>query len=160
LVTGEGTAVTQTAGIYDAAEPGTHEVTALLAVTDFEAGSGTLLTNYALPTKATGMGTIVTNTKPVIPDIFIRAFIPLANPRYYIPYPSPYTVAYAHTNGFAPLSIVQPIQHTQSEDSETTDSGTAIFNAPEDILNAGRAGKIWQSRYPREPIYRISGISN
>lgn len=157
---GEGATVTQTVGQYDSPAPGSHTVTAQLAGTDFDTGTGTLLSNYILPMQAVGPGTIRANRDPIIPDIVIRFFRPLGNPRFYIPFPSAYTIAYAHTNGFAALPIIESGLHRQTEDGEETDTGAAIFNAPEDILEAGRAGKVWQIRYPREPVFHISGISN
>ncbi|MFK4875024.1 beta strand repeat-containing protein [Novosphingobium sp. ZW T3_23] len=58
FVTGEGATVTQTAGLYGSANAGSRIVTALLGSGDFTANSGTLLSNYALPTSASGLGTI------------------------------------------------------------------------------------------------------
>jgi len=58
FVTGEGATVTQTAGLYGSADAGSRIVAALLGSGDFTANSGTLLSNYVLPTSATGLGTI------------------------------------------------------------------------------------------------------
>ena len=58
FVTGEGASVTQTAGFYDSANAGSRIVTANLGSSDFTANSGTLLSNYVLPTAASGAGTI------------------------------------------------------------------------------------------------------
>ena len=55
FVGGEGATVTQTAGTYDSKNVGTSKmVTASLVSGDFTANSGTLLSNYVLPTTATG----------------------------------------------------------------------------------------------------------
>ncbi len=50
--------VNQTAGLYDSADAGSRAVTASLSAPNFTAGSGTLLSNYTLPTTASGVGTI------------------------------------------------------------------------------------------------------
>ncbi|GAA0652491.1 YDG domain-containing protein [Brevundimonas lenta] len=55
---GEGATVTQTAGTYASPNAGLELITAFLAAGDFTAGGGTLLSNYILPTSATGMGEI------------------------------------------------------------------------------------------------------
>jgi len=59
FATGEGADVTETAGLYDSANAGSRTVTAVLDAGDFVAGSGTLLSNYILPTEASGLGTIL-----------------------------------------------------------------------------------------------------
>ncbi|MEI9989831.1 MAG: GLUG motif-containing protein [Rhizomicrobium sp.] len=59
FITGQGASVSQTSGSYASANAGTNDiVTALLAGTDFTAANGTLLSNYMLPTTASGAGTI------------------------------------------------------------------------------------------------------
>lgn len=60
-------AVTQTAGTYDSANAGTHAVTASLASADFTVVSGSL-SNYVLPTSATGAGTISPAAASVTPN--------------------------------------------------------------------------------------------
>jgi filamentous hemagglutinin family protein len=64
FIAGEGAAVTQTAGRYDNPNAGTGKtVTALLASGDFNAGAGTLLSNYVLPTAASGaIGSITSSS--------------------------------------------------------------------------------------------------
>ncbi|WP_171012502.1 MULTISPECIES: YDG domain-containing protein [unclassified Sphingomonas] len=54
----EGATVTQTAGSYDGANAGGHTVTTTLVAGDFTANAGTLLSNYVLPTSASGTGQI------------------------------------------------------------------------------------------------------
>src|SRR6185503_21147621 len=71
LVAGETITVTQTAGSYNTKDVATaNMVTASLAISDFTAGGGTLLTNYVLPTTASGAGhlTAVTLTASIIGD--------------------------------------------------------------------------------------------
>ncbi len=59
FVSGEGASVTQTAGTYATANAGMGiGVSASLAAANFAANSGTLLSNYVLPTIAAGTGTI------------------------------------------------------------------------------------------------------
>ncbi len=61
FVSGESASVTETVGAYDTKNVGTGKtVTATLDSGDFTAGGGTLLTNYALPTTATGAIGIIT----------------------------------------------------------------------------------------------------
>ncbi len=50
--------ITQTSGTYASASAGAEPVTATLASGDYAAGNGTSLSNYALPTSATGPGLI------------------------------------------------------------------------------------------------------
>jgi filamentous hemagglutinin family protein len=59
FVAGQGASVTQTAGNYLSANAGSGiTVMASLSPGDFTAGNGTLLSNYVLPTGASGSGTI------------------------------------------------------------------------------------------------------
>ena len=61
FIPGEGATVTQTTGTYASTNAnafGTIGVVATLAVGDFAANSGTLLSNYILPTLVTGRGSI------------------------------------------------------------------------------------------------------
>ncbi len=58
FVSGQGAAITQTTGAYDSADAGSRSVMAALGSGDFSANSGTNLSNYTLPTAASGSGTI------------------------------------------------------------------------------------------------------
>ena len=58
FVSGQGASITQTAGTFASPNAGARIVSATLASTDFTADSGTLLTNYTLPTSASGAGQI------------------------------------------------------------------------------------------------------
>ncbi len=58
FVSGQGAAVTQTAGTYDGPDAGSHTVETALSAGNFTASGGTNLVNYVLPTAATGAGTI------------------------------------------------------------------------------------------------------
>ena len=62
FVTGESATITQTSGSYSSANAGGRTITANLAAGDFAAAGGTLLSNYLLPTTATGGGTIAKRT--------------------------------------------------------------------------------------------------
>ncbi len=55
FVAGQGATVTQTVGAYDSPAEGSRLVTAGLSAADFSASSGTLLSNYILPTIAEGV---------------------------------------------------------------------------------------------------------
>ena len=58
FVSGQSATVTQNTGTYAAADAGAEGVTASLGSGNFTPGSGTLLSNYVLPTIAAGFGTI------------------------------------------------------------------------------------------------------
>jgi len=59
FVTGDSINVMQPAGLYNSANvPTVNTVTASLALGNFTGAAGTLLTNYALPTTASGVGQI------------------------------------------------------------------------------------------------------
>jgi len=58
FVAGESATVTKTTGAYTSANAGTPNVTTTLASGDFTANGATLLSNYILPTSATGAGKI------------------------------------------------------------------------------------------------------
>ena len=58
FVAGQGASVGQTAGTYAAADAGVRLVTASLVISNFTASGATLLSNYALPTIASGIGQI------------------------------------------------------------------------------------------------------
>ncbi len=63
LASGESFTVTQTAGIYDSKDvPTATTVTAVLSASDFTPGTGTLASNYVLPTTASGAGSITPKT--------------------------------------------------------------------------------------------------
>ncbi len=69
LASGEGFTVTQTVGTYNSKDvAAANTVTASLSAGQFTAGAGTLVTNYALPTTASGPGhiTAVTVTASII----------------------------------------------------------------------------------------------
>jgi filamentous hemagglutinin family protein len=59
FVAGQGATVNQPSSVsYGAADAGSQTITATLSSTNFVANSGTALSNYTLPTLATGLGTI------------------------------------------------------------------------------------------------------
>ncbi len=58
LLPGQSITVTQTSGTYGSANAGVEPVSATLSLSDYSAGTGTLLTNYVLPAIMTGYGTI------------------------------------------------------------------------------------------------------
>jgi YDG domain/Galactose oxidase, central domain len=63
LISGESITVAQSAGTYNSKDVlSANSVTANLGPADFTAGSGTLLTNYTLPTTASGAGQITAKT--------------------------------------------------------------------------------------------------
>ncbi len=66
LAAGESIVVTETSGTYASADLGTWTVMVILEAGDFTAGPGTSLTNYSLPTSATGPGTIADKLVPEV----------------------------------------------------------------------------------------------
>ena len=58
FIAGQGATVTKTSGAYDSANAGSRSVTTSLAAGDISAAEGTNLSNYVLPTTASGVGTI------------------------------------------------------------------------------------------------------
>ena len=68
FVGGQSATVSQTSHVtYATSDAGTQTVTAALAVSDYTAGSGTKLSNYVLPSSATGTGVI--NPAPITMSI-------------------------------------------------------------------------------------------
>ena len=65
FVNGQGAAVTQTVGVYASANAGAQAVTADLTASDFTPNTGTILSNYTLPSEAYGTGTITPATLSV-----------------------------------------------------------------------------------------------
>ena len=67
-------AINQTSGSYDSANAGNRTVSVALAGGDFSAASGTLTSNYVLPTSATGSATItpksIVLTAPTISKVY------------------------------------------------------------------------------------------
>ncbi|MBL7660706.1 hypothetical protein INQ28_30940, partial [Escherichia coli] len=58
FVAGEGATIYQTLGTYGSVNAGTRSVTATLTAGNFDVAGATALSNYILPTSATGNGTI------------------------------------------------------------------------------------------------------
>jgi filamentous hemagglutinin family protein len=109
LVSGETITVSQTAGIYASANAGSNLlVTAALASGNFTAGTGTLLSNYVLPTSASGtIGTIVPLTLTYVADPALR-FVGASNPTFT-----------GSVTGFLP-----------GEDLATATTGQLVFTSP------------------------------
>ena len=163
FVAGQGATVTQTLGVYDAAQAGSRTVTALLAAQNFNPYAGTLLANYVLPVSAMGGGAltpaILTNA-PTLADAIIsnmtirnmasatqiatttaQAAFGAAVPRTYIPYPAPSTLSTWQNNGFGSLpSIVST--------TEASTGGAPIINTTEQILLQGGKEKSWHLVLP------------
>ncbi len=163
FIAGQGATVTQTLGVYDAAQAGSRTVTALLAAQNFNPYAGTLLANYVLPVSAMGGGAltpaILTNA-PTLADAIIsnmtirnmasatqiatttaQAAFGAAVPRTYIPYPAPSTLSTWQNNGFGSLpSIVST--------TEASTGGAPIINTTEQILLQGGKEKSWHLVLP------------
>lgn len=88
FIAGESGSIAQSSNArYDSANAGARTVTADLVVSDFLAGSGTLLSNYSLPTTISGAGTInpavlyaaIINNPTKIYDATTTAFLSAGN---------------------------------------------------------------------------------
>ena len=169
FVTGEGASVTQTRGLYDLPDVGPRTVTASLDASDFVAGGGTLLSNYDLPTTASGPGAInsVTTNPPCVfardgdcgpGDIgtFQRFGYLIGAPRFYVPFPGLNTPYVGHTAGFGRLpNVMRPrgqAAEIASADDILIDSGEAVINSTEQILLQGDKGKTWRIAFTPRPM--------
>jgi filamentous hemagglutinin family protein len=159
FVTGEGAAITETQGSYADPSVGMHDVSVTLDAGDYAANSGTLLSNYNLPTTATGPGEITANPPPrpcAVPyaaDCQIKGLpILLGTRRFYIPYPSVSSVYFAHTNGFAALpGILRQSSVTPIPGGLLIRTGVPTINAAEQILMQGDAAKEFILMFPPAP---------
>jgi hypothetical protein len=170
LVPGEGASITQAHGSYADPSVGVHQVTATLDAGDYAANNGTLLSNYNLPTVASGEGEIASATPtPPTPCAapssrdcnFEFPGFPLiiGNPRFFIPYPSGDSVYFAHTNGFAALpSIVWQSSVTAIPGGVLITSGSPIINSAEQIFQQGAADKQWMIMFPPAKPVNSSGM--
>ena len=158
---GEGAAITQTVGQYDSAASGSRTVTAQLSDPNFVADSGTLLSNYILPTTAEGPGEITSSTGPIAPDcltdpseacLTLELAYTIGNPRTFIPYPSEEGLYLGRTNGFGDLGVViTPMTIEQSPTSETIASGAPVLNSTDQVLIQGDRDKRWTLRFQAPP---------
>ena len=132
FVSGEGATINQESGTYALSTPGVHTVTAELENGDFAADVGTLLSNYILPTSASGPGTIL--VFPQLPDTVART---IGNPRFYVPFPVIDPIYLGKTNGFAGLpSIIVP-WNAEGGSEIKFESGSPVLNSTEQILLQG-----------------------
>lgn len=161
LASGESALITQTAGQYDSAAAGPRTVTAQLTDPDFVAGSGTLLSNYILPTVAEGPGEITSSTGPIGPDCLVdpaeacltlKLAYTVGNPRTFIPYPNRDGLYLARTNGFGDLGLLVPTEVVEaSATSEVVASGAPILNSTDQVLVQGDREKRWTLRFQPPP---------
>ncbi len=151
---GEGATITQGFGTYADASPGRHQVTALLALADYTADAGTLLSNYNLPELAEGPGTIrppfgcnsASSCFPDPPD-FAR-FAAGAFPRFYIVYPSIFPRYQGHTNALAAMpSILDPGGIERNADGWLIRKRSTVLNSSEQILARGGGSMEVRIRY-------------
>jgi filamentous hemagglutinin family protein len=163
LVSGQAIRVTQTLAVYDAVTPGRRTLTATLAPSDFAAGAGVSLSNYVLPTLATGPGTIedFASGDP-IKDILIglgrpdavagavaqQASFAGATPRVFVPFPAPGVPSTLRTSGLASLPLILQGQPGQSSSGlqgglATVVTGAPVINAVDTILLQGAGEKSW-----------------
>jgi filamentous hemagglutinin family protein len=158
FVAGESATVTETHGNYATEYVGVQQVSAALDAGDFAAGAGTLLSNYVLPTVATGEGEILIDPDnpdcvidfrggclPDAPEIFVRWGRTVGNPHFYIPYPTIDPIYLGRTNAFGGLpSIIAPRTVLAADASVIVQSGAPTINSTEQILQQGGRDKQWQ----------------
>jgi hypothetical protein len=171
LAGGQTLTVTRTTGVYDAAQPGARTVTAELAAGDFSAGAGVSLSNYILPTLATGPGTIrEASSGDPVKDILVSLGVPEdeagatsqqasfagGTPRVYIPYPAPGALSTLRNNGMASLPVILQGQSGRTASGlqgglATVDSGAPVINVLDSILLQGARSKSWTIFVPMAP---------
>ena len=163
LVSGQSIAVTQTSGTYDAETPGARTVTAGLLGGNFVPAVGVSLSNYVLPTLATGAGTINASTSgDPVKDILVGLGVPEdeanatsqqaafagGTPRVYIPFPAPGSLSTLRSNGLAVLPGILDGQSGRSASGlqsglSTVESGAPVINGSDSILLQGSRSKRW-----------------
>jgi hypothetical protein len=171
LAGGQTLTVTRTTGVYDAAQAGARTVTAELAAGDFSAGAGVSLSNYILPTLATGPGTIrEASSGDPVKDILVSLGVPEdeagatsqqasfagGTPRVYIPYPAPGALSTLRNNGMASLPVILQGQSGRTASGlqgglATVDSGAPVINVLDSILLQGARSKSWTIFVPMAP---------
>jgi len=157
---GEGASITETVGVYSAATVGVRTVTASLDAGDYLVSGGTLLSNYNLPTVASGLGEITAppGSSCVIalqggcladaPQRFLVVGYSSVNPRFYVPYPAD-GLYVGHTNGFGGMPGVIVARAPASDDPDETviDGGVPVLNSTEGVLLQGDSNKRWTIRF-------------
>jgi hypothetical protein len=172
FVSGEGATVNQTVGTYASAQVSPSiTVTATLSPANFAPTGSTLLSNYILPTSASGLGTIkdssitqantgsfgftlftymlqVSSNPPAVQKLVKEVAFEVADPRTYIPYPAPGALSTWRNNGLAALPIVlnqssDTVQVTDEGQIDVT-SGAPVINSTDQILLQGEKSKNWQ----------------
>ena len=156
FVAGQGATVTETVGAYDSKDPGDRTVTATLGADDYSAGTGTLLSNYDLPTSASGPGKILQPPAPpgceaarsdACQSLFNLARS-VGNARFYIPYPVAGGLYQGHTNGLGDLPATFEISLPVVEGNEAEIFGGApVANSTEDVLLLGERQTRWSLRF-------------
>jgi filamentous hemagglutinin family protein len=163
LVSGQSISVSQTVGAYDAETPGPRTVTAGLLGGNFIPAVGVSLSNYVLPTLATGAGTISESTSgDPVKDILVGLGVPEdeanatsrqaafagGTPRVYIPFPAPGSLSTLRSNGLAILPGILEGQSGQTASGlqsglSTVESGAPVINGSDSILLQGSRSKRW-----------------
>jgi filamentous hemagglutinin family protein len=170
FVVGEGARVTQTHGTYDGPEVGVHDVTAVLGEGDYAADAGTLLSNYVLPTSASGPGEIGEGKHfcttllgpgcdPDFPNVLPTFLYTVGNWRFFIPYPTAHGLYNAYTNGLGGLpSVIWPSATEVALDGAIIDGGSPVINSTQSVLTQGDKQKQWSVRFtPRPPPVTFGG---
>ncbi|WP_165186690.1 YDG domain-containing protein [Caulobacter soli] len=167
---GEGAQVTQPHGTYDSPEIGNHLITAALGAGDYAATDGTLLSNYILPTTASGPGKISggdnicasilgVGCDPDFPNVLPTFLHTVGNWRFFIPYPTVHGLYAAYTNGLGGLpSVIRPSVTEVALDSAIVDGGAPVINSTQSVLTQGDKQKQWSVRFtPRPPPVSFGG---
>ena len=172
FVTGQGATVSQTIGTYaSAAVSPSVAVTATLAPSNFTPTGSTLLSNYILPSGASGLGAIkdssvtyantgelgftmftlmlqVSPNDPAAAEKLVKETVfDATNPRTYIPFPAPDALSTWRNNGLAWMPIVLNsngrVFKIQDDGQVNVTSGSAQINSTDQILLQGDKSKSW-----------------
>jgi filamentous hemagglutinin family protein len=164
FIAGQGATITQVHGTYATSGVGVQTVTAQLGSGDYAANTGTLLSNYNLPTVATGPGEIV-GPNPCLVDIYQClpadiAYKQAVNSRmhFYIPYPTLFPIYEGVTGGLAALPSVITFPYVvETPDGRVLVAGSRVINSTEQVLSQQGGSKAIRIRYPDLPPVTLGG---
>ncbi|MHB8415655.1 MAG: YDG domain-containing protein, partial [Acidiferrobacteraceae bacterium] len=136
FVAGQGVTVNQTIGAYASPNAGVETITASVGASNYVAGSGTLLSNYILPTSISGSGTI---TPAVISGDIQASIINDPTKAYDGTTAATLTSSDYSLSGFVSgqgATVNQPVGQYASPNAGA-ESVTATLTSPDFVANAG-----------------------